>query len=145
MTEPLPVGFTTDSRLEEVFSYEGEDPAEFQNHLANLYGLEKVLLDAGKIQIDDWMGKGTIAETGDYYIYVDDPYMNRLNYEIESHGMKMEKESETWAYGCLVDLGSLEAGTKISLETVDYEGYGTGEASIRLYRFQNDNLTGTSQ
>ena len=103
--------------------------------------MEKVLLDAGKIQIDDWMGKGTIAETGDYYIYVDDPYMNRLNYEIESHGMKMEKESETWVYGCLVDLGLLEAGTKISLETVDYEGYGTGEASVRLYRFQNDNLT----
>ncbi|MGN9171728.1 YfhO family protein [Lachnospiraceae bacterium HCP1S3_A8] len=141
LTDPLPVGFTTDSRLEEAFSYEGEDPADFQNHLANLYGLEKVLLDAGKIQIDDWKGQGTIAETGNYYIYVDDPYMKQLNYEIESHGMKTEKESETWVYGCLVDLGLLEAGTEISLETVDYEDYGTGEASARLYRFQDDNLT----
>lgn len=141
LTDPLPVGFTTDSRLEEAFSYEGEDPADFQNHLANLYGLEKVLVDAGKIQIDDWKGEGTIAETGNYYIYVDDPYMNRLNYEIENRGMKTEKESENWVYGCLVDLGSLETGAEISLEIVDYEGYGTGESSAQLYRFQDDDLT----
>ncbi len=129
-TYALPLGFVTDSRIEEYWQLDMANPADVQNDLCMAIGASPVLLEAyGEVFGNQY--EFTPEESGEYYAFV----MNRKLKEVTVNVQEDSKTFDNVDRGYLLELGYLERGQKISM-TCD-----SGQImDVRMYRFDETGL-----
>lgn len=132
LEKPLPLGFQADPVLEEALTYPAEDPAEFQNHLMEQFGLAPVLIPAGQAEQQGEEVLFMPEQTGEYYGWVSRGQADRI--ETERYGQTRLYEMLT--PNCLIDLGMCQAGEELQIRV-------EGETSLqmRFFRFDGSGLS----
>lgn len=124
----LPLGFVLPSGLEDNWQYEMDNPAEVQNDLCLLLGVDDVL-----VPIETQTGVGTCTFTadipGEYYAFSGNKKLKSIRAELPSGNKSFNNVDRRY----FMELGNLQGGQEVTFTTEE-----KGEAlTLKVYRFSN--------
>lgn len=126
----LPLGFMLPADFESQWTSESGNPAEMQNHFAQLAGGQTVLSDAwGEVGSQSFTF--TPEKDGDYYVYI-------INKRVKEITVEYPERSKTFSHldrGFFAELGWCEAGEEILITCKEDE-----ILDARAYCFENQGL-----